>query len=99
LAAPKSAKCRRANSSRKLIEIELIAMAKLTRKLATAQKGARKKRQREFMTIFVNGKQRRVARRPQIDGMDVDDFIDQNADPIWLHQNGMWERMGSSAGC
>jgi len=26
-----------------------------------------------------------------IDGMDVDEFIRQNADPIWLHQNGMWK--------
>jgi hypothetical protein len=25
--------------------------------------------------------------------MDVDDFICQNADPIWLHQNEMWELM------
>jgi hypothetical protein len=23
--------------------------------------------------------------------MDVDEFIRQNADPIWLHQNEMWE--------
>jgi hypothetical protein len=23
--------------------------------------------------------------------MDVDGFILQNADPIWLHQNGMWD--------
>ncbi len=28
---------------------------------------------------------------PTIDGMDVDEFIQNNADPIWLHQNGMWE--------
>ena len=24
-------------------------------------------------------------------GMNVDDFIRMNADPIWLHQNEMWE--------
>jgi hypothetical protein len=23
----------------------------------------------------------------------VDDFIRANADPIWLHQNGLWEYM------
>jgi hypothetical protein len=23
--------------------------------------------------------------------MDVDEFIRRNADPIWLHQNEMWE--------
>ena len=26
-------------------------------------------------------------------GMSVDEFIEQNADPIWLHQNGLWELM------
>jgi hypothetical protein len=26
--------------------------------------------------------------------MDVDEFIRRNADPIWLHQNEMWEYMG-----
>ncbi|MDQ1335741.1 MAG: hypothetical protein QG552_2691 [Thermodesulfobacteriota bacterium] len=45
------------------------------------------------MTIFVNGKQKRVKRPPTIDGMDVDEFIRCNADPIWLHQNEMWEYM------
>ena len=47
--------------------------------------------QQEYETIFVNGKQKRVKRPPTIDGMDVDEFIRRNADPIWLHQNGMWE--------
>lgn len=23
--------------------------------------------------------------------MDIDKFIQENADPIWLHQNEMWE--------
>ena len=46
------------------------------------------------MTIFINGKQTRVKRPPSIDGMDVDEFIRSNADPIWLHQNEMWEYMG-----
>ncbi len=39
----------------------------------------------------MNGKQVRVKRPPTIDGMDVDEFIQRNADPIWLHQNEMWE--------
>ena len=39
----------------------------------------------------MNGKQVRVRRPPVIDGMDPDDFIQRNADPIWLHQNEMWE--------
>jgi len=47
----------------------------------------------EFMTIFLNGKQKRVRRPPTIDGIDLDDFIKMNADPVWLHQNEMWEYM------
>lgn len=45
------------------------------------------------MTIFINGKQKRVKRSPTIESMDVDEFIRRNADPIWLHQNEMWEYM------
>jgi len=26
-----------------------------------------------------------------IEGMSVEEFIRENADPIWLHQNEMWE--------
>lgn len=66
-------------------------MAKQKKKLSLAQKAARKKRKKEHMTIFINGKQKRVKRPPTIDGMDVDEFIMRNADPIWLHQNEMWE--------
>ena len=68
-------------------------MAKSKRKLSAAEKAEKLRRQKEFMTIFVNGKQKRVKRPPTVDGMDVDDFILRNADPIWLHQNEMWEYM------
>ncbi|MBT3807305.1 MAG: hypothetical protein HOG03_22340 [Desulfobacula sp.] len=66
-------------------------MTKQKKKLTPAQKAAKRKRQKEYMTIFINGKQKRVKRLPTIDGMDVDEFIRINADPIWLHQNEMWE--------
>ena len=66
-------------------------MGKRRRKLTPAEKRARRKRREEFMMIFVRGKQKRVRSPPTVDGMNVDDFIRQNADPIWLHQNGMWE--------
>ena len=26
-----------------------------------------------------------------IEGIDADEYIQQNADPIWLHQHGLWE--------
>jgi hypothetical protein len=68
-------------------------MGKPKRKLTAAEKAEKKKRKKEYMTIFINGKQKRVKRPPTIDGMDVDEFIRRNADPIWLHQNEMWEYM------
>lgn len=61
------------------------------RKMTPAKKREKKKRHEEFMTIFINGKQKRVKRPPTIDGIDIEDFIERNADPIWLHQNEMWE--------
>lgn len=70
-------------------------MAKIKKKLTAAQKTVRKKakaeRQKKYMWVFMNGKQVKVKRLPTIDGMDVDEFIQNNADPIWLHQNEMWE--------
>ena len=66
-------------------------MAKQKKKLSPVQKAAKKRRQKEYMTIFMNGKQKRVRRPPTVDGIPVDEFIRQNADPIWLHQNEMWE--------
>lgn len=68
-------------------------MAKQKRKRTSAQKAAKKKRQKEYMTIFINGKQKRVKRPPNIEGMYVEEYIRRNADPIWLHQNEMWEYM------
>ena len=70
-------------------------MAKVKKKLTAVQKRAKKKakaeRQKKYMWVFRNGKQIRIKRPPTIDGMDVDEFIQKNADPIWLHQNEMWE--------
>jgi hypothetical protein len=66
-------------------------MTQCKRKLTAVEKAEKKRRQQEYMTIFMNGKQKRVKRPPAIDGMDTDQFILRNADPIWLHQNEMWE--------
>ena len=52
-------------------------MAKPKRKLTAAEKAEKK----------------RLKRPPTIDGMDIDEFIRRNAEPIWLHQNEMWEYM------
>jgi hypothetical protein len=66
-------------------------VSKPKRKLTAAQKRARKARREKFMTIFVHGKQKRVERPPMIEGLPVDEFIRRNADPLWLHQNEMWD--------
>ena len=65
------------------------------KKLTTAQKRARKKtkeeNQKKYLWVFLNGKQVRIKRPPMIEGIDAEEYIQQNADPLWLHQNGMWE--------
>lgn len=70
-------------------------MAKVKKTLTAAQKRAKKRakaeRQKKYMWVFRNGKQVRIKRPPTIEGMSVDEFIQNNADPIWLHQNEMWE--------
>jgi hypothetical protein len=63
------------------------------RKLTAREKAEKKRRKAQFMTIFINGKQKRVPRPPTIDGISVDEFVLRNADPIRLHQNEMWELM------
>ena len=60
-----------------------------------AQKAAKRQRQKEYMTIFIRGKQVRVKRPSTIYGLEVDEFIARNADPIWLTQNEMWEELGA----
>ena len=68
-------------------------MAKQKRKLTAAQRAEKRRRREQFMTIFINGKMKRVPRPPTVDGLPVDEFVRRNADPIWLHQNEMWEEM------
>jgi hypothetical protein len=66
-------------------------MKKPKRKCTATEKAAGMRRREEYMTILIGGKQKRVKRPPTIEGMDADEFIRWNADPIWLHQNEMWE--------
>lgn len=66
---------------------------KTKRKLTPAERRARRERKRNTMIIFINGKQKRVPRPQLIDGLTPEEFIAQNADPIWLHQNELWELM------
>jgi hypothetical protein len=66
-------------------------MKRPKRRLTGAARRARRERRKTFMTIFINGRQKRVRREPMIDGLAADEFIARNADPIWLHQNELWE--------
>jgi hypothetical protein len=59
------------------------------RKRTAAEKRAWRERKKKFMTVFVNGKQKRVL-RPSVELYD-DEFIARNADPTWLAENEMWE--------
>lgn len=73
-------------------------MAKKKRKLTAQEKAEKARFRREFMTIFVHGKMKRVRRPQQIDAMEPDEFIQRNADPLWLHQNEMWEYLEEDDG-
>jgi hypothetical protein len=66
-------------------------VAKRKRKLTKAEKEAKEARREQYEWIFVQGKQKRVRRPPTIEGLSVEEFILRNADPIWLHQEGLWE--------
>ena len=70
-----------------------LIMHKKKKKLTPAQKAEKKRMRKESMTIFVNGKQKRVKREPTVDGIPADDFIRINADPIWLLQEEMYEEL------
>lgn len=55
------------------------------------QKAEKARLRQEYMWIFVRGKPKRVRRPPTIDGMDADEFIRRNSDPLWLYLAGLWE--------
>ena len=59
------------------------------RKRTAAEKAARQRRKAEFQTVFINGKQKRVRRPPHVDGVPLEEFL-KGADPIFLHEAGMW---------
>jgi len=66
-------------------------MTRQKKKLTPEQKAAKEERREDYMTVFMHGKQKRIKRAPTIDGMNAEEFMRRNADPIWLYQNEMWE--------
>jgi len=59
-------------------------MAKTKGKTSTSEN-----RKKDSEWVFIGGKQVRVKKPPTIEGIACDEYIEQNADPIWLYQNGM----------
>ena len=70
-----------------------MCMSKPKRRLTPEQRAEKKRRRQEYMIVFVHGKQKRVKRPPTIDGISVEEFIRNNADPLWYHQNEMWDQI------
>jgi hypothetical protein len=66
--------------------LSFLKVVKPKRKLTAAEKRERRERKEKFMTIFINGKKKRVPRLR----LTEDDFIMRNADPILLHEMGLW---------
>lgn len=66
-------------------------MSKKKRKLTPAEKAAKQKRRLEYETVFMDGKMKRVRRRPTVEGTALDEFLRTHADPVFLHQEGLWE--------
>ena len=58
----------------------------LSKKLKKIRRDRKVEQRKKYKYIFINGKQVKVEKEPEIDGKPVDDFIRENADPIWLHQ-------------
>ena len=65
----------------------------MKRKRTATEKRKRRERKSKYMYIFINGKQKRCFRPQLIEGLPVEEFIERNADSIWLHQNELWEHL------
>jgi hypothetical protein len=65
-------------------------MGKRKRKLSPAEKAAKRQRRLEYETVFVNGRMKRVRKRPTVQGMACDEFLRTHADPVFLQQEGLW---------
>jgi len=49
-----------------------------------------------FKMVFINGKQKRIRVPETIEGMTVDEFIENNGDMTFLHQNKLWHVIQSN---
>jgi hypothetical protein len=63
----------------------------MNNKLSKSENENRKLRKLRYMTIFINGKQKRVKRPETINGIPMDEFIQNNGDNMFYYQNGDYE--------
>ena len=63
----------------------------LTKAHKLQRKKAKEERQKKYEWIFVNGKQKRILRRPSAEELKAKEELLRNEDPIWLQQNDLWE--------
>jgi hypothetical protein len=70
--------------------LDQVTVGKRKRRVTAAEKAEKRRRKAAFQTVFVGGKMKRVRRPPMIDGIDADEFIRRNADPLFLHAMEMW---------
>ena len=60
------------------------------RKLTPREKAEKKRRRELYEYVFIHGKQKRIRKEPQVDGIPRDEWLAQNAGPIELHGQGLW---------
>ncbi|MFK0571999.1 hypothetical protein [Endozoicomonas sp.] len=65
----------------------------LTPEQKRIKKEAKAERQKKYQWICINGKQVRIKRPPSDEELLAEEEMIRNADPIWLHQNELWEYM------
>ena len=54
-------------------------MTRRKRKLTAAEKAEKKRRREMYMTVFMNGKMKRVRRPQMVEGLPAEEFIRRNA--------------------
>ncbi|WP_299734695.1 hypothetical protein [uncultured Endozoicomonas sp.] len=69
------------------------AKKKLTPEQKRIRKAAKAERQKKYQWIFINGKQKRIKRQESVEEYEQREALIRSADPIWLHQNELWEYM------
>ncbi|MGO0305157.1 hypothetical protein ACTL6P_00860 [Endozoicomonas acroporae] len=80
-----------------------IHMPKVKKKLTAEQKRIRKatraERRKKYQWIFINGKRVRIKREDTLEAFAEREAMLCSADPIWLHQNELWEYIQTDDDC